>query len=180
MRPPVLPAVVAILATCAVIAGCGGDDAPPTTTTAPTTATTEPPSTTEPPGEPIDPALLGVGDCFEERVLNGQAQTDFAESQSVKVDCDDPHRDEVYLVTAMPDEPGTPFPGTDEVGAFADDACLGAFEDFVGLDYVDSVWEIGYIVPTEASWPLPDRRVVCFVFDRNGDKAKGSAGGSAQ
>lgn len=162
------------------LGACSGDEEPPTTTTAPTTATTEPPSTTEPPGIPIDPAVLGTGDCFEERVLSGQAQTEFEESQTVEVDCEDPHRNEIYLITAMPDEAGTEFPGEEAVTEFADDACLAAFDSFVGLDYVESIWEIGYIVPTEESWPLPDRRVVCFVFNRDGDKVSGSAQGTAQ
>jgi hypothetical protein len=162
------------------LGACSGDEATPATTTAPTTATTAPPSTSEPPGVPIDPAVLGTGDCFEERVLSGQGQTEFEESQTVEVDCEDPHRNEIYLVTAMPEEAGSEFPGEEAVAEFADDACLTAFESFVGLAYVESIWEIGYVVPTEESWPLPDRRVVCFVFNRDGDKVSGSAQDTAQ
>jgi hypothetical protein len=163
------------------LAGCGGDDdaATTTTTTAPTT-TAPPPSTSEPPGSPIDPAVLAVGDCFEERVIPGQGETDFDEEQTVVVDCAQPHLNEVYLIADMPDEDGAPFPGADAVDAFAVETCLDAFEPFVGLDYVDSVFEIGYTLPTEETWALPDRRVTCFVFDRSGDKTSGSAAGSAR
>src|SRR5829696_6242285 len=91
-----------------IVGGCSGDD---------TTATT---TTTEAPGELIDPATLAVGDCFEERVLPNQGATEVNENQTVKVACTDPHRNEVYLVTQMPGEPGAPFPGSDAITAFAD------------------------------------------------------------
>lgn len=167
--------LAAVLVGLTLVAACGGDEATPTTTTteAPSTTTTEAPSTTEPFGEPVDITLLTEGDCFEERVISGQGQTDI--SETVRIDCDDPHFNEVYLVTQMPDEAGTPFPGTEAVNDFADQACIDAFEDFVGIQYELSEWEVGHIVPTEQTWVLPDRQVVCFVFDRSGDKTSGSA-----
>jgi hypothetical protein len=175
MSPVALAGAVILLG---LLAACGGDDAtPPTTTTeAPSTTTTEAPSTTEPFGEPVDVTLLVEGDCFEERVIAGQGQIDIQET--VRIDCDDPHFNEVYLVTQLPDEAGTPFPGTEAVNDVADQTCIDAFEAFVGVQYELSEWEIGHIVPTEETWVLPDRQVVCFVFDRSGDKTTGSAEGS--
>src|SRR5215204_5857590 len=151
-----------------IVGGCSGDDTTATTTTTEgSTTTTEAPSTTEAAGEPIDPATLAVGDCFEERVLPNQGATEVDENQTVKVACTEPHLNEVYLVTQMTDEAGAPFPGSDAITAFADQTCLDAFEPFIGMDYVHSVFEIGYTVPTEETWVLPDRTVTCFVFDRN-------------
>lgn len=173
---PVLLAV-ALVATAAC---SDGDETATTTTTEGSTTTEAPPSTAEPPGEPIDPTTLATGDCFEERVVAGQGATEVDETQTVKVNCTDPHRNEVYLVTQLPDEAGAPFPGADAITDFADDACLTAFESFIGLDYVHSKFEIGYTVPTEETWVLPDRTVTCFVFDRNGEKVIGTAHGAAQ
>jgi hypothetical protein len=169
------------LAALGALAGCSADDpSATTTTTEASTTSSEPPATAEPIGTPIDPATLVVGDCFEERVLPNQGATDVDENQTVKVDCAAPHRDEVYLVTQLPEEAGAPFPGADAITQFADDACLEAFEPFIGLDYVHSKFEIGYTVPTEETWLLPDRAVTCFVFDRMGDKISGTARGTAQ
>jgi hypothetical protein len=171
--------LLALLAPLAV--SCGDDGESSTTTTAPATTTTAaPPSTTEPPGQPIDPAVLAVGDCFEERVISGQGQTEVDEEQMVTVDCAQPHLNEVYLIADMPEEDGTPFPGTEAVDAFAVDTCLTAFEPFVGAEYVTSRFDIGYTLPTEDTWALPDRRVTCFVFDRSGEKTSGSAAGTAE
>jgi hypothetical protein len=170
-----------VLVVAGVLAGCGGDDEPAATTTAPeTTTTAAPPSTTEPPGTPIDVTTLTVGNCFEERVLPNQGATDVDENQTVLVDCADPHLNEVYLVTEMPDEIGVPFPGTEAITDFADQACLDGFEEFIGLGYVESVFEIGYTTPTEETWVLPDRTITCFVFHREGTKVSGTAEGTAQ
>jgi hypothetical protein len=171
---------MAVTAVAAVaIAGCGDDDgaATPTTTTPTTVATT---TTTEAPGEVVDAASLQVGDCFDVRVFPGQGATDVEEEAEVRVSCDDPHRNEVYLRTELDIDLGEPYPGSPDLAERADDLCLDAFEDFVGLDYVRSVWEIGYTMPTEATWGLPDRTVTCFVFHRDGDKVRGSAAGSEQ
>lgn len=171
------PLALLLVAGClsVLLGACSDDGETATTTTAPPeTTTTEAPSTTEPPGEPVE--ILAVGDCFEERVVPGQGQTEV--QQTTKIDCAEPHLNEVYLVAQMPDEIGAPFPGTEAVGDFADQACLEAFEDFVGIQYELSKWEVGYTVPTEDTWVLPDRSVVCFVFDRSGEKVKDSAAAS--
>jgi hypothetical protein len=178
--PRTVPFLLLALA-APLLAGCGDDGESTTTTTAPApTTTAAPPSTTEPPGEPIDPAVLAVGDCFEERVISGQGQTEVDEEQMVTVDCAGPHLNEVYLIADMPEEDGVPFPGAEVVDAFAVDTCLTAFEPFVGADYVTSRFDIGYTLPTEETWVLPDRRVTCFVFDRSGEKTTGSAAGSGE
>ncbi len=100
--------------------------------------------------------------------------------QVVLIDCSLPHDNEVYLAAEMPDAIGAPWPGDDAVRSFADQACLDAFEPFVGLQYELSELELGYLTPTEATWFIPDRRVLCFVFHREGTKLEGSAAGSSQ
>jgi len=50
----------------------------------------------------------------------------------------------------------------------------------VGTSYVLSDLEIAAIFPTEATWWTPDREVVCFVFQRDGEKLTGSVRGTAR
>ncbi len=185
MRPAAPRTLTILLGAVATVwaaglAGCGNEGPDAATTTSTETTTTAAPTTTEAPGTPVDPAVLTLGDCFEDRVVAGQGQTEIDEQQTVLVDCDDPHRNEVYLVTRLADEIGGPFPGGEAITAAADELCLAGFADFVGLQFELSIWEIGYTVPTEATWALPDRTVTCFLFHREGDKVSGSARDSAR
>lgn len=171
--------VGSLLAAMLAVPACGGGDGEtgPTTTTTVVTTTTAGPTTTAP-GTPVDVVSLGPGDCFEERVVPGQGETTV--SQVVSVDCSLPHDNEIYLAAEMPDAIGAAWPGQDAVRSFADQACLDGFEPFVGLQYELSELELGYLTPTEETWFIPDRRVLCFVFHREGTKLEGSARGSAE
>ena len=177
-RTPISRHIVALLvAVTLAAAACGTDegdtateDASTTTSPAETTSTT---ALVESPGQQVYLHDFSSGECFDERVVAGQGQV---ESEEVfLVDCGLPHDNEIYLVTEMPDAVSDRFPGNDAVTDFADDACFGGFEDFVGERYVVSTLEVGYLIPTDETWALPDREVVCFVFTRSGDKLEGSA-----
>ena len=50
------------------------------------------------------------------------------------------------------------------------DACLAAFEGYVGAAYDDSDLEITTLFPTEASWKLGDRDIVCIAISNDGEK----------
>jgi hypothetical protein len=174
------------LTLAAVTLACGGDDpstATDETATAPAETTTslqeDTTTTTEDlPGEQIFVFDLGTGECFDERLVAGQGPVPVDEL--FRVPCEGPHQNEVYLLTTMPQATGDDYPGEDAVRGFADSACLESFEDFIGAQYELSEFEIAHIVPTESSWPRPDREVVCFVFDRSADFSEGSAQGAAR
>lgn len=171
--------VGALLLVTAAAAGCSdegdaGAESTTTSTSAPTTTTTAPPQ--EVPGQPVSVQDLQQGQCFEQRVVPGQGQTTVEEL--VRIDCAQPHDNEVYRIARLPQEVGAPYPGTEEITAFADEQCLAGFEEFVGVQYELAVFEIGHLVPSEESWALPDRQVVCFLFHREGEKLQGSAQGS--
>ena len=56
--------------------------------------------------------------------------------------------------------------------------CYGAFEQFVGLEYELSRYEIGFIQPTEATFEHEvgrHRRVACVLFDEGGEELVGTA-----
>jgi hypothetical protein len=109
------------------------------------------------------PASLAVGDCFN---------TDqFAPGRSIDrggvhvVPCSDPHQHEVYAIEGDPDPTGSPFPGDLVMSAFADDACLAAFESALGVGYRQSSLDFATIKPDATSWKAGDRAVICVLHD---------------
>lgn len=58
------------------------------------------------------------------------------------------------------------YPGEDAVMAAAEEGCLPAFEEFVGIAYDSSELEWFPLTPTESGWDeFGDREIVCAVFD---------------
>lgn len=99
---------------------------------------------------------LQVGDCLDE----------FAEGTDVStvqaVPCSEPHSDEVYLSVQMDDGA---FPGAEQAGSFAEQACAAGFAEFVGIPWEESELDFGFFNPTEASWSDGDREVLCTITD---------------
>jgi hypothetical protein len=83
------------------------------------------------------------------------------------VDCDSPHRYEVYAVSTI-DGPRT-YPGEATVDERAQHECYLTFEPNLGFDPVDlpDGMKVVYLQPTESSWnDQADRDVECLlVFD---------------
>ncbi len=183
--------VVAGVAAPALLSACGAgaagvrrveSEALPTTTLVtapPSTADTVPPDTvppdTVPPdsgsdgegGVEVDAFDLKVGDClpaFEEGVVETQAV----------VPCDVEHDGELYFAFDLTD--ASTFPGNEAIFAEGDSQCSEAFADFVGVAYPDSALEYTYYYPTEESWRVGDREVLCVVLDPVGPVAGTLAG----
>ena len=78
-------------------------------------------------------------------------------------DCDEPHLAQVVGQERITGGPTAPWPGQDAVDADAEQLCLEAFEDFVGIAYEDSQLSGSYISPNEQSWAGGDRAVLCSV-----------------
>lgn len=112
--------------------------------------------------EAVDDAdvfALRVGDC-----LGDSPEGDVASVPTVP--CDEPHTDEIYLSTELPDGD---FPDEEAFIAHAEEECMPAFAEFVGLAYEDSVLELTTMEPTEESWADGDREVLCLVYDPAGE-----------
>jgi hypothetical protein len=116
--------------------------------------------------------VLEVGDCFDDPPSLGSVT-------SVDViDCAEPHDNEVYFVGPYP---GTgEFPGDEAIRDAAVDACLESFEDFVGIPYEVSRFDVFALWPSEESWEATDRDIVCAVYDVDGEKLTGSVRGAAE
>lgn len=116
--------------------------------------------------------VLEAGDCFDD-------PPSFGSVTSVDVvDCAEPHDNEVYHVESYP---GTgDFPGDEVIRDAAVDACLAAFEGFVGVPYEVSRYDIFALWPSEDSWESTDRDIVCAVYDVDGEKLTGSVRDTAE
>lgn len=118
-------------------------------------------------GGKVDAFNMRVGDCFNDTDSYSE------EISSVPgVPCKDPHDNEAFAVF---DLTVADYPGHDEMGVLAFDACMAQFEAYVGRDYESSSLEITTMYPTQGSWAESDREVVCAVYDMDANKLLGSS-----
>ncbi len=106
-----------------------------------------------------DVFTLQVGDC-----LNDSTAAETVETIPT-VPCSEPHDSEIYASIILS---GDVYPGQDAVITEADEACLDAFDGFVGTSYADSLYYYSYYFPTEGSWSNGDREILCTIYDETG------------
>lgn len=110
-------------------------------------------------------AQADPGDCIKELETGSVDELE-------KVDCDEAHVAEVF---AVPDLEDGDFPGVDEITNLAAEACLEEFEDYIGVAYDDSEYEIFPIAPSEESWnEADDREVICLAGNPDQSELEGS------
>ncbi|MEU3019144.1 MULTISPECIES: septum formation family protein [unclassified Nocardiopsis] len=105
---------------------------------------------------------IGVGDCFtESEMFTSDAGDEVGDVPLV--DCSEPHDSEVFHVEELPDGD---FPGAESVNASMEEVCTGpAFQEFVGVDFMESEIYASGLMPTVESWDLlEDREILCYVF----------------
>ena len=123
-------------------------------------------------GEMISVFDLVVGDCFN-------APEGDIVSEVERLDCDDPHTYEAYHSVDHPATSTDAYIGDEAMSDFAEEACLGAFEDFIGIPYEESALFYFYLQPTAETWNVGDREILCSVYSEEGDLT-GSVEGSGQ
>lgn len=106
-----------------------------------------------------DPTQIDVGECLEE--LPRELVTSFA-----RVNCSLPHLGEVYHVGDLSERgnTGSEFPGQDEIEALTYGMCLEEFDDFVGIPYLESQYDLASVSPRLGSWQFGQRDGVCIVI----------------
>lgn len=127
-------------------------------------------------GGNLDAFTIRLGDCFDN---TGSLTSDEAGEVSSLPGrpCAGPHDNEVYAVF---DVEYASFPGDEQMGELAFEACRERFPTFVGRDYESSALDITSLYPTTQSWSMQDdREVICAVYDMNGNKLTGTAKDSA-
>jgi hypothetical protein len=120
---------------------------------------------------------LRVGDCVD--TVDGPVPDDGIEKLP-RLDCDEPHDAEVYLVEDLTLD-GDEYPGEEAVNADVRDVCLAdGFEDYVGIASDDSIYEVYALYPSERSWELGDRSAVCMVVSVDGSPLTRSVEGTGE
>lgn len=100
---------------------------------------------------------LRVGDCFD---LKDDAEEEVDDVTARP--CSEPHGFElVHTGTVASDG----YPSDAAFGAWLEDNCLPAFEDYVGLSYQQSALEVTWFQPTPGGWDDGDHTVQCAVYD---------------
>jgi hypothetical protein len=121
----------------------------------------------------VDYAKLKPGDCID--------TPEGTEVRRLTVrSCDDPHDAEVFAVVTHPAAADAPFPGTDDLLAYAANACLGQpFTDYIGIPRGQSQLTEFEIVPESEAWFEGRRGLVCAVDKADRTPLTGSVKGSA-
>lgn len=101
---------------------------------------------------------LKVGDCTKEE-LKEEA------TKIALVPCTEPHTHEAYFAV---DYVGDAYPGSATLEVFAEQKCVGAFADYVGVELAQSHFYFTYLYPSVTTWQSKDdRQVMCFVVSRD-------------
>ena len=141
------------------------------------TATPEPTPTAqpEPAGEPVYQSIedVEIGQCF---MAIRDVDDESVLAASI-VDCAEPHDSELFALELLEGAPDAPYPGDQALDDPAIELCDAAFEAYVGVDYQDSVYEYSYFTPSEATWAIGDREVIC-VIEHADELNEGSVRGS--
>jgi len=91
------------------------------------------------------------------------------------VPCDQPHEYETIHILELD---GEAYPGVAAIDARVG-PCVAAAEEWMGVPFTeDSRYDVWYHYPTELTWRLGDRRVVCSLTSPDGSMLTGSARGS--
>lgn len=134
-----------------------------TTTMADTTTTAEASGVDTPVGRFIE-AFASPGDCFTVAYVASEEEYDYS-APPRRVDCSEPHDQEVFFAGELDDAPDSPYPGIDAVAdrVFIEE-CAGPFEDTFGTPFerVTSL-EFWATFPFEAEWDAGLRTFACAV-----------------
>ncbi len=96
---------------------------------------------------------------------------------SAEVACNQPHHGEIVGVQVLTD---ASFPGEDNAYAMAEEVCLEAFADYVGIEFTESDLDMLYLYPTQASWSIGDRQIACWAENLDGTELTESVAGTAR
>jgi len=104
---------------------------------------------------------LEIGDCLYSEL--GVVADEVLEIPLVP--CTEEHTHEVFFEVEHPEGP---YPGSAAIELFAEQQCVGAFYDYVGVELSESVYYFTYLFPSVSTWnDEKDREIVCFVVARD-------------
>ncbi len=104
----------------------------------------------------LEISRLAVGDCYD-------VADDLEEVGEVTArPCAEPHEYELMYIGSMS---GQAYPSDAQVGAWLEEHCLPAFDDYIGRAYEASRLDIAWFQPSESGWEQGDRSMQCAVYD---------------
>ena len=119
---------------------------------------------------------LVVGECFNNTVTIAAVEGELIDVP--RENCTLEHDNEVIASIQLD---GVLFPGDDSVIIQGFKSCLPEFEEFIGVGFEEAgTLEYDFFAPTEASWALGDREILCFVYDSTAQTAYSLEGQGAE
>ena len=79
--------------------------------------------------------------------------------------CTREHDAEVFHLTQDTEDER---PSDSELEDMGGDACLAAFEGYVGIPYEESELDYTMLYPSPGSWEQGDREIICFIISGDG------------
>jgi hypothetical protein len=169
-------ALAAAFLALALLAGCSSRDGAKGTATTTTVAVT---TTTALTGVLTATTAVIAGQCLDD--VPDPAQQEYA---VLVIPCEEAHTYEVYaqanIDIGSPTPAGTPYPGALTVANKAEAQCFGAFDQFMGVKWEESNYDIQTWWPSQVSWDKRDRTILCGVYRVTGGKTKGTVRGKGQ
>lgn len=111
---------------------------------------------------PASVHVLIPGECFDNPTTL-PTSGDNVPVDLPRANCTLDHDNEVITSVPMLDEN---YPGDDETTIRSFTSCLPEFESFIGVGFDEAgTLEYGFFHPSEESWQLGDREILCFGFD---------------
>jgi len=101
---------------------------------------------------------MKVGQCVQ--LPTGDNITDLETT-----DCSALHDAEVFHLTQVTEDER---PSDSELEDMGGDACLAAFEGYVGIPYEESELDYTILYPSPGSWEEGDREIICFIISGDG------------
>jgi Septum formation len=115
-------------------------------------------------GRIIPISALSIGDCYDDVLGGGNVES------VALIDCNRPHRNEVFAKLQIDLGPDVVYPGVTELRRAVGDRCKSQpFTDFVGAHfYSGSPLLVDTIFPSPATWARGDRSIICTAADPAG------------
>ncbi|MFN3987088.1 MAG: septum formation family protein [Rhodocyclaceae bacterium] len=127
-----------------------------------------------PEGDKMSVFTMAFGKCYN---LATVADAEASQISDIRlIDCEQPHRFEVYHIHRLAD---ATFPGEAALTEAAENVCEANFADYVGTAYDESIYYYNFYTPTLQGWRQDnDREIVCTVETEDGSPITGSVRGS--
>ena len=113
------------------------------------------------------PYPVFIGDCVAANDLSG-----------VVTDCNEPHRYEVFHMFAW--QGSDSYPDWSQTLDAGWETCHDAFGEYVGIEWIDSIYDYEVIAPPEDRWNEGERTMQCVLYDIFDETTVGSAMGSGR